>query len=65
MVIATEVGAGPGGQALIAALASAFFCAGLRASHPDYRTVLASRGPALISVPNWIGVHAHRSWPQP
>jgi exodeoxyribonuclease-3 len=33
LVIATEVGAGPGGQILIAALASAFFGAGLRASH--------------------------------
>jgi hypothetical protein len=33
LVIATEVGAGPGGQILIAALPSAFFGAGLRTSH--------------------------------
>ena len=62
LVIATEVGSGPGGQALIAALDEHAYSPVLACepAAPDYRTVLASRGPALIPVPSGIGVFAHR-----
>ena len=62
LVIATEVGSGPGGQALVAALGEHGYCSVLarEPAAPDYRTVLASRGPALIPVPSGIGVLGHR-----
>jgi exonuclease III len=62
LVIATEVGAGPGGQALIEALGEHGYSSVLACepAAPDYRTVLASRRPDLTPVPSGIGVLAHR-----
>jgi exonuclease III len=62
LVIATEVGAGPGGQALIEALGEHGYSSVLASepAAPDYRTALASRGPELTPVPSGIGVLAHR-----
>lgn len=62
LVVVTEVGAGPGGQALIEALGGHgyFLVLACEPAAPDYRTVLASRGPALTPVPSGISVLAHR-----
>jgi exonuclease III len=61
-VIVTEVGAGPGGQALVKALDERGYQSVLspEPAHPDYRTVLASRGPSLTPVPSGIAVLPHR-----
>lgn len=52
LVVVTEVGAGPGGQALVEALGwhgcSLLVC---EPAVPDYRAILAARGPALTPVP--------------
>jgi exodeoxyribonuclease-3 len=62
LVIVTEAGAGPGGQTLIEALGEHGYSPVLACepAAPDYRTVLASRGPALTPIPSGIGVLAHR-----
>jgi len=62
LVIVTEVSAGPGGLALIEALGEHGYSPVLACepAAPDYRAVLASRGPDLASVPSGIGVLAHR-----
>lgn len=63
LVLLTEVGHGPGGQALLDALAAH----GYSRIHaptprlPDYRTVVASRGALLEPVPTGIDVLAHRA----
>jgi exodeoxyribonuclease III len=62
LVIVTEVGPGPGGQAFIQALSDhgySLVSAG-EPTAPDYRTILASRGPCLTSIPSRITVLAHR-----
>lgn len=62
LVVITEVGPGPGGDALTTALADhgyASILAPLPAA-PDYRTVLASRGAPLTAVSAGISVLAHR-----
>jgi exodeoxyribonuclease III len=63
LLVVTEVGAGPGGQALIQALARHAYHSVLapEPAAPDYRTVLASRGPTLTPAPSGIGVLAHRA----
>jgi len=62
LVILTEVGTGPGGHALIEALSEHGFPSVVAPdpAAPDYRTVLASRGPSLTAVPSGIGVFPHR-----
>jgi exodeoxyribonuclease-3 len=63
LLVVTEVGAGPGGQALIEALGEHGYSP-VRAcdpAAPDYRAIPASRGPALTSIPSGISVLAHRS----
>ena len=62
LVILTEVGPGPGGQALIEALGEHGYPSVLAPEPvtPDYRCVLASRGPDLTPVPSGIDVLAHR-----
>lgn len=62
LVILTEVGAGPGGHALIDALSEHGYLHLLapQPAVPDYRTVLASRGPDLTPVPSGIDVLPHR-----
>ena len=62
LVVVTEVGAGPGGQALIEALGEHGYSHVLASepAAPDYRAVLGSRGPALTPIPTGIGVLAHR-----
>jgi exodeoxyribonuclease-3 len=62
LVILTEVGAGPGGDALIGALSERGYPSVLapEPAAPDYRTVLASRGPDLTPVPSGIDVLPHR-----
>jgi len=62
LVVITEVGAGPGGQALIEALGEHGYSRVLASepAAPDYRAVLGSRGPALTPLPTGIGVLAHR-----
>jgi exonuclease III len=62
MVIITEVGPGPGGHALTEALAEHGYGSVLspEPATPDYRTVLASRGPDLTAVPSQISVLPHR-----
>ena len=62
LVILTEVGAGPGGHALIGALSEHGY-PHLHAPQPavlDYRTMLVSRGPDLTPVPSGIDVLPHR-----
>jgi exodeoxyribonuclease III len=62
LVVVTEVGTGPGGQALTEALSEHGYHS-VFAPQPavsDYRTVLASRGPAFVSVPSGIEVFPHR-----
>ena len=58
----TEVGAGPGGRALIGELGEHGYASVLAPEPPapDYRTVLASRGPSLTPVLSGIGVLPHR-----
>lgn len=63
LVVVTEVGAGPGGTALTAALADHGY-ASVVAPEPaaaDYRTVLASRGAPLAPISSGIGVLPHRA----
>lgn len=63
LVVVTEVGSGPGGTALTAALADHGY-ASVVAPEPaaqDYRTVLASRGTPLTPVPSGIGMLPHRA----
>jgi exonuclease III len=63
LVVVTEVGAGPGGAAMVAALAEHGY-ASVVAPEPaaaDYRTVLACRGAALEPVPSGVGVLPHRA----
>jgi exodeoxyribonuclease-3 len=62
LVILTEVGAGPGGHALAGALSESGYPHVLapEPAVPDYRTVLASRGPDLTPVPSGIDVLPHR-----
>lgn len=63
LVILTEVGPGPGGHALTMALAEHGYTSVLdpEPTAPDYRTMLASRGPDLIAVSSGIDVLPHRS----
>lgn len=62
LVILTEVGAGPGGHALIGALNDRGYPNILapEPTVPGYRTVLASRGSDLTPVPSGIDVLPHR-----
>jgi exodeoxyribonuclease-3 len=62
IVIATEVGPGPGGRAFTNALADHGYAVAPvpEPSPPDYRAVLATRGPALTAIPSGIGVLPHR-----
>jgi exonuclease III len=62
LVVVTEVGAGPGGQALTEALAEHEYHSVLapEPALPDYRAVLASRGPALVPVTSGIGAFPYR-----
>ena len=62
-VILTEVGTGPGGTALTAALAAHGYHSVLAPDCParDYCTVLASRGAALAEIPTGIRVLSHRA----
>lgn len=62
LVVITEVGAGPGGRALIEALSEHDYSPMLACEPavPDYRTVLAARGLELTLVPSGIGLLAHR-----
>src|ERR1017187_4864954 len=62
LVILTEVGAGPGGHALVGALSEHGYPYVLapEPALPDYRTVLASRGVDLSPVPSGIDVFPHR-----
>ncbi|MEE4543681.1 endonuclease/exonuclease/phosphatase family protein [Streptomyces sp. V4-01] len=63
LLVVTEVGVGPGGAALTAALAEHGY-ASVLAPQPaaaDYRTVLASRGAPLVPVPSGAGVLPHRA----
>ncbi|HEY2578700.1 MAG TPA: endonuclease/exonuclease/phosphatase family protein [Streptosporangiaceae bacterium] len=62
LVVITEVGAGPGGHALIEALAEHGYFSVLAGepAPPDYRAVLASRGPRLSPVPYGIDVFPYR-----
>lgn len=63
LVILTEVGTGPGGHALIEALGEYGFSSVIAPEPPtpDYRTVLASRGPSFAAIPSGIDVFPHRS----
>jgi exodeoxyribonuclease III len=63
LVVITEVGSGPGGSALVTALADHGYASVLapEPASPDYRTVLASRGAPLTPVPSGIDVLPHRS----
>ncbi|MEU2870553.1 endonuclease/exonuclease/phosphatase family protein [Streptomyces olivoreticuli] len=62
VAVLTEVGAGPGGDALIQALSEAGY-RGIVApvSAGDYRTVIASRLSGLEAVPSGISFLAHRA----
>lgn len=63
LVIITEAGAGPGGGSLAVALARNGYSSVLapRDGTRDYRTILASRGPALAEVPSGVGILPHRA----
>jgi exodeoxyribonuclease III len=63
LVVITEVGSGPGGAALVTALADHGYASVFAPEpvSPDYRTVLASRGAPLTPVPSGIDVLPHRS----
>lgn len=63
LVVLTEVGPGPGGRALIDAMTEHGYASviALEPTSPDYRTVLASRGPYLTAVPSGIDILPHRS----
>lgn len=62
LAIITEVGSGPGGHALTSALAEHGYASVLapEPATPDYRTVLASRGPDLAARASGINVLPHR-----
>lgn len=62
LVVITEVGPGPGGSALRAALTDHGYASVLASepASPDYRTVLASRGTPLTPVASGIDVLPHR-----
>ncbi|WP_239379853.1 endonuclease/exonuclease/phosphatase family protein [Frankia sp. CIT1] len=63
VVVLTEVGHGPGGHALVDALAQHGYTHvhAPRPDVPDYRTVIASRSAPLEPVPTGIDVLAHRA----
>lgn len=63
LVILTEVGVGPGGHALTSTLAEHGYQSVLAPEPPasDYRTVIASRGPALTAEPAGITTLRHRA----
>ncbi len=63
LVVVTEVGSGPGGAALTAALAGCGYGSVVapEAEAADYRTVLASRGGPLTPVPSGVAVLPHRA----
>jgi exodeoxyribonuclease-3 len=63
LVILTEVGTGPGGHALTTALAEHGYASAVAPEPPDadYRTMIASRGPALTAVPTGISALGHRA----
>jgi exodeoxyribonuclease III len=62
VVVITEVSAGPGGLGLVQALSEQGYSSVLapEPAVPDYRTVLASRGPCLTPVPDGLGAFPHR-----
>ncbi|MEU3355135.1 endonuclease/exonuclease/phosphatase family protein [Streptomyces sp. NPDC037389] len=61
-VVLTEVGAGPGGTALVQALSGAGYRGLISpASRGDYRTVLATRLPHLTSLPSPVVFLPHRA----
>ncbi|MFF4408463.1 endonuclease/exonuclease/phosphatase family protein [Streptomyces sp. NPDC001404] len=62
VAVLTEVGTGPGGDTLVQALSEAGY-RGIIApvSAGDYRTVIASRLPALEPVPSGVSFLAHRA----
>lgn len=63
VVVITETGTGPGGDALTEALAGHGYHSVVapRPESRDYRTVLASRGPALTPARSGISVLPHRA----
>jgi exodeoxyribonuclease-3 len=63
LVVVTEVGSGPGGAALTAALTDHGYASVVapEPAAPDYRTVLASRGASLTPVPTGVDVLPHRA----
>lgn len=63
LVVLTEVGSGPGGAALIEALADNGYATVIapRPQVPDYFTVLASRSAPMQAVPSGITVLPHRA----
>ncbi|MFF5264605.1 endonuclease/exonuclease/phosphatase family protein [Actinomadura viridis] len=64
VVVVTEVGSGPGGDALLDALAEhGYHSLITRQPSPpnDYRAVLASRGPTLESLPSPVSMLPHRA----
>lgn len=64
VVVLTEVGPGPGGEALLDALADYGYQSVVApevSRERDYRTVLASRGPALQHQPSPVAVLPHRA----
>lgn len=62
LVVITEVGSGPGGAALVTALADHGYASTVapEPAAPDYRTILASRAGPLTSIPAGIDVLPHR-----
>jgi exonuclease III len=63
VVVITEVGSGPGGDALVAALAGHGYHSVLapQAGAREYRTILASRDAGLAAVPSGVSVLPHRA----
>jgi exodeoxyribonuclease-3 len=62
LVVLTEVGHGPGGAALVSALAAHGYSSVLAHERAprDYRVILASRGPELTEMPSGIDALPHR-----
>lgn len=63
LVVLTEVGPGPGGAALVEALADNGYATVIapRPEVPDYLTVLASRSAPMHAVPSGVSVLPHRA----
>lgn len=63
LLVLTEVGPGPGGTALVRALADNGYSTVIapRPEVPDYRTVLASRSAPMRAVPGGVTVLPHRA----